>query len=195
MTVLAAFQGNGFAHIGTDSRATDSNGAHFILSNKKVTWDEEKDYLFAVTGATRGGNLIQQGWVPPQPPAFTDIHGLDKFMTQIFIPQLRDHFMDSGFEGVALDGSSAEIDAQFLVAVQGVIYPIYNDYCWDRDQRKIYTMGSGGDIALGVMDALEIQKFASDEKGSLKIIKKAVEIACKWNAYCALPIVTETQKF
>ena len=195
MTVLAAFQGNGFCHIATDSRATDDSGAHFILANKKVTWDEERDYLFAVTGATRGGNLIQQGWIPPQPPVFTDVNALDKFMTQIFLPQLRDHFILSGFEGISLTGQSAEIDAAFLVAVQGVIYPIFNDYCWDRDQRKIYVMGSGGDIALGVMNALEIHKYANDAKGSLAIVKKAVSIACQWNAYCALPVVAETQKY
>ena len=59
MTTLAAFQGNGFAIIGADSRATDQGGGAFILSNPKVSWDPEGEYIFAVTGASRGGNLIQ----------------------------------------------------------------------------------------------------------------------------------------
>ena len=93
MTTLAAFQGNGFAIIGADSRATDDNGSHIVLSNPKVMWDDEENYLFAITGATRGGNLVQQVWVPPEPPAFQSIHKLDQFMTQIFIAQMRDHFI------------------------------------------------------------------------------------------------------
>lgn len=193
MTVLAAFQGNGFAVIGADSRATDSSGAHFILSNPKLTWDEENDYLFAVTGATRGGNLIQQGWFPPSPPEWYDINRLDKFMTQEFIPSLREHFVESGYEGVAFDGQSVTHDSQFLVAVQGIIYPIFEDYSWDRDARKIYYGGSGGDIALGVMVALEIEKCADDPKAAKAIIKKAIEKACQWNAYCAPPVILETQ--
>jgi hypothetical protein len=86
MTTLAGFQGNGFAIIGADSRATDEAGSMFILSNPKVSWDEERNYIFAITGATRGGNLIQQGWNPPQPPEFAGIPKLDQFMTQIFLP-------------------------------------------------------------------------------------------------------------
>lgn len=193
MTVLAAFQGNDFAVIGADSRATDGFGQHFILSNRKLSWDMENDYLFAVTGASRGGNLIQQGWIPPQPPEWYNIERLDVFMTQEFIPLLREHFVDSGYEGVTLDGQGASQDSQFIVAVQGIIYPIFEDYSWDRDARKIYYGGSGGHIALGVMSALGIDKCKDDAKAAKAIIKKAIEIACQWNAYCAPPVIVETQ--
>ena len=194
MTTLAAFQGNGFAIIGADSRATDDNGSHIVLSNPKVMWDDEENYIFAITGATRGGNLVQQGWIPPEPPAFQSIHKLDQFMTQIFISQLRDHFIDSGFESKARD-TAAWTDSAFLVAVQGTIYPINSDYGWDRDRRGIYVFGSGGDVSLGVMHALGIDKCKDDPKKAREIVKKAVEAACEWNAYCALPVVIETQVF
>lgn len=192
MTVLAAFQGNGFAVIGADSRATEESGDAYILSNPKVTWDDEMDYIFAICGATRGGNLLQQGWVPPQPPGFTDVNNLDKFMTQIFIPHLRDHFVESGYDA-KWEGESAWMDSGFLIAVQGIIYPIASDYGWDRDVRNIYTAGSGGPIALGAMHALGIQECKNDAKQASRVIKKAIEIACEWNAYCAAPIVIETQ--
>jgi ATP-dependent protease HslVU (ClpYQ) peptidase subunit len=192
MTTLAAFQGNGFAIIGADSRATDDHGSHIILSNPKVSWDNEGDYIFAITGATRGGNLIQQGWVPPAPPEFTSIQKLDEFMTQNFIPELRDHFIDSGFDS-KWEGEAAWTDSAFLVAVQGVIYPINIDYGWDRDIRGTYVFGSGGDISLGVMVALGIDKCKDNPKEAKKIIKKAVEVACQWNAFCAPPVVIEIQ--
>ena len=194
MTTLAGFQGNGFAIIGADSRATDDSGAMFILSNPKVLWDDQKDYLFAITGATRGGNLIQQGWIPPQPPEFLDINKLDQFMTQVFIPQLRDHFIDSGFDA-KWEGESAWNDSAFLVAVQGVIYPVHNDYGWDRDRRGVYVFGSGGDITLGSMLAQGIKECADDPKRAKQIIKKAIEHACEYNAYCSPPVVIEVQYF
>ena len=193
MTVLAAFQGNGFAIIGADSRATDDGGRVSVVSNVKVTWDEKENYLFAITGACRGGNLIQQGWDPPTPPIWDGVSELDKFMTRDFIPQMRDVFIDSGYEGVTLDGAGAQHDTNFIVAVQGVIYPIYGDYSWDRDVRNIYYNGSGGDVALGVMVGLGIDKCANDARKAKTIIKKAIEAACRYNAYCAAPVIIETQ--
>jgi ATP-dependent protease HslVU (ClpYQ) peptidase subunit len=192
MTVLVGFQGNGFSIIAADSRATDESGDMFILANPKVTWDEHEDYIFAICGATRGGNLLQQGWTPPVPPVWKDINELDKFMTQQFIPMLRDHFIESGYDA-KWEGESAWMDSGFLVSVQGIIYPIASDYGWDRDIRNVYTAGSGGPIALGALAMAEIGKYANDPKGAEKIIKKAVEKACEWNAYCAAPIVIETQ--
>lgn len=193
MTVLAAFQGNGFAVIGADSRATEESGDYFILANKKITWDRNEQYLYAISGASRGGNLLQQGWYPPDAPAFIDVDSLDEFMTQTFLPQLRDVFVENGYEGVNLNGDSAFHDGFFLVAVHGIVYPIFSDYSWDRDIRNIYTGGSGGQVALGVMKALEIHKCADDPKAAAKIIKKAIEYACESNAFCSLPVIVETQ--
>lgn len=193
MTVIAAFQGNGFAVIGSDSRATDIyNGDMFVLANKKITRDKQDQYLFAISGASRGGNLLQQGWTPPDAPAFIDEDHLDEFMTQTFISSLREVFVDAGYDG-KWDGESATHDGTFLVAVHGIIYPIFSDYCWDRDIRGIYAIGSGGPVAIGVMSALGIDKHKNNPKEAAKIIKKAVEIACQWNAFCALPVHIETQ--
>lgn len=193
MTVLAAFQGNGFAIIGADSRATDASGAHFILSNPKLTRDDDDHYLFAITGATRGGNIVQQGWDAPTPPVWSSVEELDKFMTRDFIPQMRNMFIDAGYEGITLDGEGVVHDTNFFVAVHGIIYPIFNDYSWDRDTRGIYANGSGGDVALGVMVGAEIEKYRNDVTKAKAIVKKAIEKACQWNAYCALPVVLEVQ--
>lgn len=192
MTVLAAFQGNGFVVVGADSRATEESGDMLVLANPKITWDEHGDYVFAICGATRGGNLLQQGWTPPTPPVWKDVNELDKFMTQQFIPMLRDHFIDGGYDA-KWEGEAAWMDSGFLIAVQGIVYPIASDYGWDRDIRNIYTAGSGGPMALGALEALGIRKCADDPKAAAKIVKRAIEIAIEWNAYCAGPIVIETQ--
>ena len=151
MTTLVAYQGEGFAVIGADSRATDEGGRLVNLANPKIV--KNGDYLIAVSGASRGGNIAQQGWTPPKPPITRDASKMDIFMTRKFIPSLRKAFIDAGFDGKE-DGEAAWQDAGFLVAVNGIIYPIFNDYCWDRDVRGIYYQGSGGDVALGALAAL-----------------------------------------
>ena len=74
-----------------------------------------------------------------------------------------------------------------------MIYPIFEDYSWDRDARNIYYGGSGGDVALGAMSALGIEKCADDPEKAKKIITKAIEISTQWNAYCMPPVLVETQ--
>ncbi len=50
MTTLAAFQGNGWAVIGADSRATDDGGRVFNLATPKII--DNNGYLIATSGAS-----------------------------------------------------------------------------------------------------------------------------------------------
>ena len=49
------------------------------LATPKVIENEE--YLIAVAGSSRGGNLLQFGWKPPTAPKSNDVDVLDRFMT------------------------------------------------------------------------------------------------------------------
>jgi hypothetical protein len=179
MTTLAAFQGNGWAVVGCDSRASDESGRAMDLATPKVI--ENSGYLIAVSGASRGGNISQFGWTPPKPPATADQDSLDKFMTKRFIPDLRKAFISAGY------------DSNFIVCVRGVIYPIFNDYSWDRDIRNVYFGGSGGDVALGAMVSMGIEKMRDKPAQAQKVIQKAVEIACAWDVYTSGPVMTKIQ--
>lgn len=190
MTTLAAFQGEGFAVIGCDSRASDESGRVMDLATNKII--ENNGYLIAVSGASRGGNISQFGWTPPSAPRTNNLETLDKFMTKKFIPSLRKVFITSGYD-MKDDGDTAMQDSSFIIAVRGVIYPIFEDYSWDREARNIYYGGSGGDVALGSMVALGIEKATKNIKRAEQIVYKSVEIACKWDAYCSPPIHVKTQ--
>ena len=102
-------------------------------------------------------------------------------MTKTFIPSMRKAFQDAGFEGKE-DGDAAWQDSNLLVSVRGVIYPIFNDYSWDREERNIYHSGSGSDLALGVLEALNYQKCKTAKEAE-KIVYRAVEIAIKHDIY------------
>lgn len=191
MTTLAAYQGDGWAVIGADSRASDEDGRVMDLATPKIVKNGE--YLIAVSGASRGGNIAQFGWTPPKAPKSTDPTVLDKFVTRKLIPSLRQAFIEAGYDAKD-DGDAAWQDSNLLIIFNGVIYPIFNDYSWDRESRNIYYSGSGGDVALGAMVALGIEKAKTVEAAE-KIVYKAVELAAKWDAYTNPPIIVRSQHY
>jgi ATP-dependent protease HslVU (ClpYQ) peptidase subunit len=187
MTTLAAIQGDGWAVIGCDSRSSDESGRPMNLATHKII--ENNGILIAGSGASRGSNLLQFGWKAPKP---TTSENLDKFVTQKFIPSMRKLFIDAGYD-MKEDGDVAEHDSSFLIVVRGVIYPVFEDYSWDRDTSGIYYSGSGGDIALGAMEALLGEYQYLEAEGAESVVRSAISIASKWDIHTAQPIIVMTQ--
>lgn len=187
MTTLVAIQGNGWAVVGCDSRSSDDNGRPMNLATHKII--ENNGILIAGSGASRGSNILQFGWKAPKPRATDD---LDTFVTQTFIPQMRKVFVDSGYD-MKEDGDTASHDSEFLIIVRGVIYPIFEDYSWDRDLSGIYCSGSGGDIALGAIEAFSRTRTSLTPKTAEVEIQNAIKIASKWDIHTAEPVIVKTQ--
>jgi ATP-dependent protease HslVU (ClpYQ) peptidase subunit len=187
MTTIAAIQGDGWAVIGCDSRSSDDSGRPMNLATNKII--ENNGILIAGSGASRGSNLLQFGWKAPKPTASEN---LDKFVTQKFIPSMRKLFIDAGYD-MKEDGDVAEHDSSFLIVVRGVIYPVFEDYSWDRDTSGIYYSGSGGDIALGAMEALLGEYQYIEAEGAESVVRNAIAIASKWDIHTAQPIIVMTQ--
>jgi ATP-dependent protease HslVU (ClpYQ) peptidase subunit len=186
MTTLVAVQGDGWSVVGCDSRASDEDGRFMELATSKII--DNNGVLIAVSGASRGGNITQFGWKPPKPRGAED---LDVFMTKKFIPSMRAAFIKAGYDAKD-DGDAAFQDSNLLVSIRGVVYPIFNDYSWDREERGIYYAGSGGDVALGALEALDYKKCKTPEAVE-KLVRKAVEIACKHDIYSGGKIHTHIQ--
>jgi len=148
MTTLAAIQGDGWAVIGSDSLSTDDSGRPIQMATPKIV--QNGAYLIAGAGSVRGCNILQYGWTPPKPRG-----DLDKFMTKTFIPAMRKAFLEAGYD-MKQDSSEALHDSEFLVIVHGIIYPIFEDYSWERSTEPFYVSGSGGGFALGALKALEL---------------------------------------
>lgn len=191
MTTLVAFQGEDFAVVGCDSRATEDGGFFMDLATPKIVKNGE--YLIAVSGASRGGNIAQFGWTPPKPPKTNNRISLDKFMTKKVIPSLRRAFLDAGFDAKD-DGEAAWMDSNLFIILNGVVYPIFNDYSWDREIRNVYFAGSGGELACGALAVLGV-----DEDMPLEVIedhiRRSIEVACQWSAFSSPPVIVMTQAF
>jgi ATP-dependent protease HslVU (ClpYQ) peptidase subunit len=186
MTTLAAIQGDGWAVVGCDSRSTDDHGKPMTMITPKII--QNGNYLIAGAGASRGSNLLQFGWTPPK---FKLSDNLDKFMTTKFIPSMRKLFLDAGYD-MKEDGQAASHDSEFIIIANGVIYPVFSDYSWDRTATKVYYSGSGGHTALGAMEVLGADKAKTAEQAA-SIIDKAINTAIKWDVYSNGPVIIKKQ--
>ena len=146
MTTIAAIQGTSWVVMGADTQSTHDEYRRVKMSDDKVI--NNNGILIAGCGSGRGMNLLQYVFKAPKPQPERTIDQLDKWVSNIFIPEMRQTFMDHGYD-MKDDGDYAQHDGVFLIAIQGVLYIIDDDYSWDRDSRNYITSGSGGDFAQG----------------------------------------------
>jgi ATP-dependent protease HslVU (ClpYQ) peptidase subunit len=146
MTTIAAIQGKNWVVMGADSQSTHDEYRRVKMSDDKVI--NNNGILIAGCGSGRGMNLLQYVFKAPKPQSNLTPDKLDKWVSNIFIPEMRQTFMDHGYD-MKDDGDYAQHDGVFLVAVQGMLYIIDDTYAWDRDSRCYITSGSGGDFAQG----------------------------------------------
>ena len=145
MTTIAAIQGDGWVVMGADTQATYYEYRNLYMKDDKVV--NNNGILIAGCGIGRGMNLLQKGWKAPKPPrANMEKDKLDTWMVTKFIPGMRQLFIDGGYD-MKDDSEYAHYENVFLVAVQGELYVIDEDYSLDRDARNYFCSGSGGDFA------------------------------------------------
>jgi ATP-dependent protease HslVU (ClpYQ) peptidase subunit len=177
MTTLVAFQHNDWVLLAGDSQTTSYHLASDCSPMGKIA--KNGKYLVAAAGLVRGMNLIQHVFVPPAPPRASA--SLDKFMVEKFVPALRKCFIASGYD-MKDDGGVAQHDNEFLVSVSGVLYFIDSAYGIERTAGKIYTTGSGGELALGAAHALGINDV-DDWEEAVEVLETAVKTAIHHDIY------------
>ena len=186
MTTLVAIQGDGWSVMGCDSRLSDEHGRFQVAKTPKIV--ENNTVLIGGCGSSRASNVLHYGYTQPKPTIRED---LNSYMTQRFIPAMRKNFIDAGID-MKEDGDVAQIDGGFLISVKGQVFAVSDDYSWDTDVRNVYVMGSGGDVALGALAALGVEKVSTIKEAE-RMIRKAIAIAIKYDNMCSEPIHIFTQ--
>ena len=179
MTTIIAAQGEKWAVVGYDSLVSDEGGRSFILGRGSSKVVKNGHYLLGAAGDVRAINILAHVFAPPKPNELIGTR-LDKFVTSKFIPALRACFEDQGY-APRESKETAQHGSVVLVAVNGTIYEIDEDYSWVRGSTGIYTAGTGGDVALGAMHAMSNDR-SFDEiglDGTKKIIRECLAIAVK----------------
>jgi hypothetical protein len=101
---------------------------------------------------------------------------LDAFIQVKVLPSLRDAMREHGYEPDVIKDPNAGFDA--LICLNGIIYEIDEEYMWSRDDRGLYAVGSGGQLALGAL-------ATGFSKNSMKAAEFAARRAIKISAdYC-----------
>jgi ATP-dependent protease HslVU (ClpYQ) peptidase subunit len=186
MTTIAAVQGDGWAVVGYDSRVTEEGQKIFTLSKDNGKLLKNGNYLLGAAGDMRAINLIAHVFKPPAlNPTMYGVK-LDKFITAIFIPELKKCLEDASY---SKDG---EMESSVMVVANGTIYEIGNDFSWAHDESGIYAIGSGGDYALAALLAtFETRKRTLGTAKAL--VRQAITISAKLDPSTAPPIYIQVQ--
>lgn len=186
MTTIAAVQGEGWAVIGYDSRVSEEDGRVYILPKDNSKVFKNGSYIIGAAGDMRAINILAHVFKPPTLNPTTVGVKLDKFMTAVFIPELKKCFEDNSY---SKDG---EQDSQIMVLANGIVYEIGEDYSWCHDELGVYAVGSGSAFALGALNAL-----AEGKKRTLTsartMIKSALGVAVKFDNKTGEPFYLLTQ--
>jgi ATP-dependent protease HslVU (ClpYQ) peptidase subunit len=171
MTAIVGVQGKGWAVIAADSMTTYDDKPYYAKGMDKAV--RKGDYVFAFAGDAVAGNIAEFLWTPPK---LIKTMPLDAFMQVKVLPSLRDAMKEHGYEPDAIKDPNAGFDA--LMCLNGVIYEIDEEYMWSRDDRGLYSVGSGGQLALGAL-------ATGFSKNSMKAAEFAARRAIKISAdYC-----------
>jgi hypothetical protein len=101
---------------------------------------------------------------------------IDDFMQNKVLPSLREVMSDNGYHGASKDDKDAGFDA--LICLNGTIYEVDHDYLWSRDDRGLYAVGSGGNLALG---ALATGFSKTSIKSAEFAARRAIKISAEYN--------------
>jgi len=184
MTAIVGIQGKGWAVIAADSMTTYDDKPYYAKGMDKVI--KKGDYVFAFAGDAIAGNIANYMWVPPK---IIKTISLDAFMQSKVLPSLRDVMKEHGYDPDAIKDKDAGFDA--LLCLNGIIYEIDQDFLWSRDDRGLYAVGSGGNLALG---ALATGFSKNSMKAAEFAARRAIKISADYTISVGGDVKVITQK-
>lgn len=146
------------------------------------------EYLLAITGDTRPGDILTYNWNPPSYKNQDPI----QFMGKKIIPSIIKTFTENGYAWNDND-KDKEAGFDYLLAFNGIIFHIASDMSFIQSESNFYGIGSGGHFALGYMYSRYSDKFLTQDEASA-LAEKAVEIAAILDINTCLPIQIAVQK-
>jgi ATP-dependent protease HslVU (ClpYQ) peptidase subunit len=190
MTTILAIQGDDYCAIGSDSQWSDDYGRIGKMTQAKVV--AVGKYFIGVAGDTRGANIIQHVFNPPQLPPKLNGNKLTKFMVSQFIPTYRECLESNGLGLPQYESNPAEASIDSLVCANGVIYQIDADYSTEMDANGLYAIGSGAHYGLCAM-----QMYASNKRitqpSAKRVLLKSLSISARFDSNSGAPFHTFIQ--
>ena len=168
MTTIVGVCKNGNVTMGADSLVTAGIRKHIHPSMPKII--NNNGYLIGGAGDVAACDILMYIWLPPMPNAAQRKH-MYKFMITDVVPSMREALEENGYKP---DSNDKEAGFEILIAIDGELFNISDDFSVLMDETGIYGVGSGAQFAIGAMHA----GYS---------VEKALEIAEKNSPYTAGP--------
>ena len=148
MTTIVAVQLDDRVIIGADNQTTSGSGRKYNPP-QRVKISERGKYIIAGAGDVRACDIAQVLWTPPNPTS-TDRKNLYHFMLRKIIPSLKDALKEHDYK---IDPNDNEAGFLLLVAIDGQVFEIADDFSVTMSDHGIYAIGSGSSYAIGALFA------------------------------------------
>ena len=176
MTVIIGLKSSNKIYIGADSAITANNLQSELIEPKVF---RVGNILLAQSGLHRAGQLIQYNMkkLPPDKS-----NNPTKYLVTQLVPAIR-HALNLKDEEENLT------EFGMVIGYKKRLFQVDGALCIYEVNREFVVDGSGGDIAIGVMEATSSDIMQSTP---IERVKLAIAIACKYNIYCDLPIIIKS---
>ena len=173
MTTIIGVQGNQYTLIASDAMTSIDDRPFYAKGMNKVT--ERGDYVFAVSGDAIVGHIANHAWKLPR---YTSKMNLDDFVMTRVLPSFRTALVLNGYDPKPDDKDAGW---EMLLSINATLYHIDDGFGWQRDDRGLYAIGSGGSIALGALAAFGAN--TSNVKWAEECARQSIEISTSYNIY------------
>jgi ATP-dependent protease HslVU (ClpYQ) peptidase subunit len=174
MTTIVGVCKDGQVILGADSQVTDGDRPNNSLVMEKIT--KVNGYLIAGSGDSTPCDILQHIFIPPV-PTVSERKDLYKFMITKFVPAMRECLVENGWK---TDPEDKDSGFSMLIAFDGEIFDIGDDFSVLLNGDGIYGVGNGSKFAIGALYA-----------GAT--VEKALEIAAKNDIYTSAPFTVIRQ--
>jgi len=176
MTTIICIQKDDGVQFGADSQTTAPNGRVYS-HDKMVKISQTGNYIIAGSGECAPCDIAQHIWQPPLASA-KDLKDLYHFMIAKVIPSMKQCFKDNDYK---LEDDSDETRFSFLIAINGTVFEVADDFSVALNRSGFYGVGSGSSYAIGALHA-----------GATPAL--AMKIAAENDAYTSAPFIWKSQK-
>jgi ATP-dependent protease HslVU (ClpYQ) peptidase subunit len=172
---------NGHVIMGADSLVTAGTNKHIHPQMLKIV--NNNGYLIGGAGDVAACDIFMYMWTPPM-PNLTQRKNIYKFMITDVVPSMKEALEENGYK---IDKDDKDSGFELLLAVDGELFNISDDFSVLMDQTGIYGVGSGAPFACGALHAgvtvekaLEIaEKSSPYTAGPFQIVKQSKQIKSK----------------
>lgn len=185
--IVAIKEGNGsgaIIYMGADSAGVDGNLSMQIRKDEKIC--HVGPFMFGFTTSFRMGQLLAHAFECPERPVDVSI---EKFMCTTFVDAVRKCLKDGGY---ARKDNEVESAGTFLVAYEGRLFYVYDDYQVGETDAPYAAVGCGADIAMG---SLNTTNRAPNFFPAENRLTMALEAAAEFSAGVRAPFVFYKQKY